>query len=595
MDLTKGSDMPDNVQNGHEVANGAILDTNIPTDPSTPYKRMPTSRVFVNRSLNLGKIKCFGFDMDYTLAVYKSPQYEELGFELTRERLIACGYPEGLRKYAYDSQFPLRGLIFDKQLGTLLKVDTYGNILTCAQGFRFLNINEVLEIYPNKFIQVGDVKRFYIFNTLFNLPEIYLQACVIDLFHKDQTYEKKLTGIKRDSIMMSYATIFTDIRSAVDYIHIHGDLKKRTQDNLSKYVQKERRLPLLLDRMAQHGKVFLVTNSDFHYTNKVMTYLFDFPHGPQSPQPGTAHRPWMSYFDLVIVESRKPKFFAEGTVLREVNLDTGNLHIGHYTGDLKKGAVYSGGSSDQLCDLLGAKGKEILYIGDHIFGDILKSKKRRGWRTFLVVPEMTSEISIWYKKRDLHDTIGDLDCKIGEQYRDLDSASCERPNIHSLQEKIRAVTLEMDRAFGIFGSLFRSGSRQTFFASQVMRYADLYSSNFINLLAYPFCYFFRAPALLMPHESTRYNNKFLAQMDTKEDSQMIIDVVGGEKLKKKNGISKKSQNSLSNGTEMPSQNMTTSSNSQLQDADEDSCEDDDHLNKSKINTDSFFDTSVPAN
>ena len=35
-------------------------------------------RVFVNRSVNLEKIKIFGFDMDYTLAVYKSPQYEKL-------------------------------------------------------------------------------------------------------------------------------------------------------------------------------------------------------------------------------------------------------------------------------------------------------------------------------------------------------------------------------------------------------------------------------------------------------------------------------------------------------------------------------------
>ena len=33
-------------------------------------------RIFVNRSLHLEKIKFFGFDMDYTLAEYKSPEYE---------------------------------------------------------------------------------------------------------------------------------------------------------------------------------------------------------------------------------------------------------------------------------------------------------------------------------------------------------------------------------------------------------------------------------------------------------------------------------------------------------------------------------------
>jgi 5' nucleotidase family len=35
-------------------------------------------RIFVNRSLHLENIKFYGFDMDYTLAEYKSPQYETL-------------------------------------------------------------------------------------------------------------------------------------------------------------------------------------------------------------------------------------------------------------------------------------------------------------------------------------------------------------------------------------------------------------------------------------------------------------------------------------------------------------------------------------
>lgn len=56
------------------------------------------------------------------------------------------------------------------------------------------------------------------------------------------------------------------------------------------------------------------------------------------------------------------------------------------------------GSSDVVCDLLGVKGKEILYMGDHIFGDILKSKKRQGWRTFLVVPELARELQVWTEK-----------------------------------------------------------------------------------------------------------------------------------------------------------------------------------------------------
>ena len=33
-------------------------------------------RIFVNRSLALEKIKFYGFDMDYTLAEYKSPEVD---------------------------------------------------------------------------------------------------------------------------------------------------------------------------------------------------------------------------------------------------------------------------------------------------------------------------------------------------------------------------------------------------------------------------------------------------------------------------------------------------------------------------------------
>lgn len=55
----------------------------------------------------------------------------------------------------------------------------------------------------------------------------------------------------------------------------------------------------------------------------------------------------------------------------------------------------------------------------------------------------------------------------------------------------------MDMCYGKMGSLFRCGSRQTLFANQLMRYADLYAASFINFLYYPFSYLFRAPPVLV--------------------------------------------------------------------------------------------------
>jgi 5'-nucleotidase len=67
----------------------------------------------------------------------------------------------------------------------------------------------------------------------------------------------------------------------------------------------------------------------------------------------------------------------------------------------------------------------------------------------------------------------------------------------------------MDQEYGVIGSLFRSGPRPTFFATQVERYADLYADSCYNLVHYPCFYFFRAPMSLMSHEQTVAHNDTL--------------------------------------------------------------------------------------
>ena len=55
-----------------------------------------------------------------------------------------------------------------------------------------------------------------------------------------------------------------------------GDLKRLTVENLSKFVQRDDRLPILLTRLRANGaKVFLLTNSDYNYTDKIMKYLLE--------------------------------------------------------------------------------------------------------------------------------------------------------------------------------------------------------------------------------------------------------------------------------------------------------------------------------
>ena len=50
-------------------------------------------RVFVNRDLKLSGIDWVGFDMDYTLAIYRQQEMDSLSVELMIDRMLKRGYP----------------------------------------------------------------------------------------------------------------------------------------------------------------------------------------------------------------------------------------------------------------------------------------------------------------------------------------------------------------------------------------------------------------------------------------------------------------------------------------------------------------------
>uniref|UniRef100_A0A7E4VNK2 Cytosolic purine 5'-nucleotidase n=1 Tax=Panagrellus redivivus TaxID=6233 RepID=A0A7E4VNK2_PANRE len=456
------------------------------------YKKDPSQRIFVGRSLRLEKIKFFGFDMDYTLVNYKSPAYETLMFQHTIERLINIGYPDDLRSFQYDPNFPVRGLWFDKLYGNLIKVDGFGNILVGTHGTRSMKPQEIEEFYPNKFLKLID-NRVIVLNTLFNLPDMYLLAKLVDYFDALPNYKKTAdkSGVRSGDVVMSYKAIAQDVLSAVNFVHRSGGMKDYVLAHIDTYVHKADDMRSMLLQLRSAGaQTFLLTNSEYKYTNGLMTHL--------------AGADWSQLFDIAIVDAKKPDWFSESTVFRQVDTVTGTHKVGMHAGPLKRGHIYAGGSCDALRRLMKFRGKDTLYVGDHIFGDVLRSKKSRGWRTFLVVPELNHELSIWTERHVLFETLAQLDMQLGKIYKNLDfkSTNTSQVEIADAVKAIRKVTHEMDQSYGALGSLFRSGTRTTFFATQVERYADLYSSSCYNLVHYPKFYFFRAPMMLLPHEST---------------------------------------------------------------------------------------------
>eukprot|EP00124_Ichthyophonus_hoferi_P000869 Ihof_evm10s37 gene=Ihof_evmTU10s37 len=438
------------------------------------YTRDQSDRVFVNRNLYMDKIDWIGFDMDYTLAVYKSPAFEAMTYSLLVTELVNMGYPSEISQFQFDPNFAIRGLFLDIKYGNLIKLDAFCNIIVAVHGHTILSPKECKRLYPSNFIApdfIGSKKRYQGLNTLFDIPKTALFADLVAFMSKART--ECLTGIQVDRYTLSFRNMVADLEACVDVIHNQGFLKKETMSNLDKYVEKDPRLHTLLQRIQMNGKhAFIATNSDYYYTNKIMKYLFE----------GTGVN-WKSMFDVIIVNACKPLFFSEGTSLREVNEDTGSLLLGTVTGQLEPGKVYSGGSSDIFCQLTGAQPQRTLYIGDHIFGDILKSKKMEGWRTFLVVPELARDMSVWKEQQRHYTHLRNLEFIVAETYRDMDSDCRLKPDTTELINHIKATSAELDNLSNkYFGSLFRSGSHLSFFAMQTQRYADLYAPSHLNLL-----------------------------------------------------------------------------------------------------------------
>ncbi|KAH7727992.1 5' nucleotidase family [Aphelenchoides avenae] len=455
------------------------------------YRTEMILRVYAGRNLRLEHIMFYGFDLDYTLAHYKTPHYEQMLFQRIIERLVHMGYPDELRKLRYDSTRCIRGLWFDPTYGNLLKVDGFGNIMNAWHGLRYIEKQDVERTYPNRYLKLTD--KVLVLNTLFDIPKTYLLAALVDYFDRADGGYTRLdegTGVRSGERYIHYETIAQDVVAANDWVHTEGSMKRHVADNIDKYLEKDERASLLLTRLRQYGrKTFLLTNSEFWYTNKVMTHLLGSK--------------WADFFDFSIVDAHKPKWFADRRPFHELDPLTGKLKIGRRDGAPLPGQVYSGGSCNAFKQMTQARGREVLYIGDHIFGDVLRSKKSCGWKTFLVIPELAHELDVWHHNRELFTKLQKCTDNLQKLYKTLDPSltdPAKEPAITHNVAQLRETIKRVHMAYGPMGSHFRSGYRSTFFATQVERFADLYSSSPYNLVAYRPYYNFRVPMPLMPHE-----------------------------------------------------------------------------------------------
>ncbi|HEU4384405.1 MAG TPA: HAD-IG family 5'-nucleotidase [Anaeromyxobacteraceae bacterium] len=482
--------------------------------PRPGAREAPRARqIFVNRSLRMDKVEAVGFDMDYTLAIYQLTRMEKLSFDLTAERMVErLGYPESIRSLRYDPEFVIRGLVADKQHGNLFKMDRHNHVGRCYHGRRPLSDEELKRLYRDEKINLS-APRFAWIDTLFALPEAALFAEVIE----------RLEG-RGETV--DYARLFADVRESIDGVHRDDTLKAVVGRDLGSYLVRDPELGPALHKLRSGGKrLFLLTNSLANYTQTVMAYLLDgvLPEYPS----------WRNYFDLVVTGAMKPTFFSEGRPFLEVGPDGATDAPARA---LERGRIYQGGNLADLERLWGIGGERVLYVGDHIYGDIVRSKKSSLWRTCMVVEELENEIA-WLERNQpaleeaarLEELRLDLDDEASRHKTGLNvldrrlerealppaererlederrqmKADLEklRRALKDLNARLEALRRQLEEGYNRYwGLTFKEGNENSRFGEQVEDYACLYTSRVSNFLFYSPMQYFRVLRAVMAHE-----------------------------------------------------------------------------------------------
>jgi len=80
----------------------------------------PPEKVFANRELRMADVKAIGFDYDYTLASYTT-ELNSFIYDRAKEHLMERSHYPAIDT-SYDPSFAIRGLLFDRRTGYLVKL-----------------------------------------------------------------------------------------------------------------------------------------------------------------------------------------------------------------------------------------------------------------------------------------------------------------------------------------------------------------------------------------------------------------------------------------------------------------------------------------
>ena len=441
-------------------------------------------------------IAAIGFDMDYTIVRYHSKNFEEMVYqEIIRKLIEEKKYPKEIENFKFEYSRSIRGLVVDRKNGNIIKLSRYGRVKTSFHGTQELDFRKSQQLYKGLSVDVGD-SNYSVVDTNFSVAYTSIFSLLVDCKDKNPTIH-----------LPSYEVMESDVMEALDMSHRDGTLKDGVRKNISHYIVQDPAIVSTLERLKKYKKKLLViTNSDYAYSKLLLDYTIT----PFLKE----HKHWTDLFEIVITGSSKPAFFVEKRAFLKVDEKTGTMT--NHDGPVTPG-IYQGGSAVQLQKSLGLLGDQILYLGDHIYGDILSLKKSIGWRTALVIEEIEEEVAAIKKttkvsteinalmdqKTVLEDQLNELYAKEHEFSQKVDKADVQKlfDQIDKLDHQLSDKIKDYNSHFNPYwGAVMRAGNEESYLAGQLDRYACIYMSKISDFGQYSPRIYFRPEKRLMAHE-----------------------------------------------------------------------------------------------
>jgi len=201
--------------------------------------------------------------------------------------------------------------------------------------------------------------------------------------------------------------------------------------------------------------------------------------------------------------------------LLQIDPATGLMRNHH--GKVEDG-IYQGGNAALIQKNSGLSGEQILYLGDHIYGDVLQIKKTCNWRTALVIDELIGEIEALEKSAPLSNEINklmgekiDFEQKLDALF-DRDIEKNKKPDKEKIQEHFQKIE-KVDKKIGklirahfqhfnpYWGETMRAGVEPSRLAGQIEKYACIYMSKISDFSEYSPRNYYRPRKKMLPHES----------------------------------------------------------------------------------------------